>query len=367
MLPGLLTAADLPGVSPDADRLTAVAGLGEVGLDPPAGGQHRLLLLRSAVDGDEHDVGRGDPGREHEAVVVGVGHDHRADQPRGDPPRGRPAVLLGAGRTGELDLLGVGEVLPEEVRRAGLECLAVLHHRLNRVGVDGPGKALRGGLGAADHRHGEIAFGEGGVDVEHPQRLLDRLGARRMRGMPLLPEKFGGAEEDAWAHLPADDVGPLVDQQRQIPPRLHPAGEHRPDDRFACRPDDEGLLELAGRDQLPLRREFEAVVRDDGAFLGEAFDMLRLLLEIRQRDEEREVGVLVTGLLEHPVEDRLHPLPHRVAERLDDHASADRRLLGEIGRLDDLLIPLRVVLGAGGGDCVVGHGGLRAGLSKGNG
>ena len=108
-------------------------------------------------------------------------------------------------------------------------------------------------------------------------------------------------------------------------------------------------------------------MRDDGAFLGEALDVFRLLLEIRQRDEEREVGVLVAGLLEHPIEDRLHPLPHRVAERLDDHASADRRLLGEIGRLDDLLIPLRVVLGAGGGNCVVGHGGLRAGLSKGNG
>ena len=37
---------------------------------------------------------RRDPRRQHEAVVVGVGHDHGADEPRRHAPRRGPAVLL---------------------------------------------------------------------------------------------------------------------------------------------------------------------------------------------------------------------------------------------------------------------------------
>ena len=64
------------------------------------------------------------------------------------------------------------------------------------------------------------------------------------------------------------------------------------------------------------------MVRHDGALLREALHVLGFLLEIRERDEEREVGVLVAGLLEHPVEDALHPLPDGVAMGLDHHAAA---------------------------------------------
>ena len=41
----------------------------------------------------------------------------------------------------------------------------------------------------------------------------------------------------------------------------------------------------------------------------------------------------------------------RVAPRLDDHAAAHRRVLGQVGAFDDLLIPLGVVLGARRRDC----------------
>ena len=50
-------------------------------------------------------------------------------------------------------------------------------------------------------------------------------------------------------------------------------------------------------------------MRDHGAFLGEPLDVLGLLLEVAQRDEEREVGVVVARVLEHPVEHALHVLP----------------------------------------------------------
>ena len=80
----------------------------------------------------------------------------------------------------------------------------------------------------------------------------------------------------------------------------------------------------------------------------------RFLLQEAHRNEQREVGVLVPGLLEHRVEPPLHVLPDRVAPRLDDHAAADVGVLGQVGRLDDLLVPLGIVFGAGGGDCVLG-------------
>src|SRR5262249_25945626 len=41
----------------------------------------------------------------------------------------------------------------------------------------------------------------------------------------------------------------------------------------------------------------------------------------------------------------LHPLPDGVAVRLDDHAAADVGVLGKSGALDDVEIPLRVVVG----------------------
>ena len=51
--------------------------------------------------------------------------------------------------------------------------------------------------------------------------------------MAFLPQEFSGAQEGTGTHFPANDIGPLVDQQRQISIRLDPV--------FVCIPDD-GLL-----------------------------------------------------------------------------------------------------------------------------
>ena len=48
----------------------------------------------------------------------------------------------------------------------------------------------------------------------------------------------------------------------------------------------------------------EAVMGDDGAFLGEALDVRGLLRQVAERDEEREIGVAMAGGLEHAVERR---------------------------------------------------------------
>jgi hypothetical protein len=88
----------------------------------------------------------------------------------------------------------------------------------------------------------------------------------------------------------------------------------------------------------------QAVMRYDRTFFGEAFHMGGFLLKKAEWNEQRKVGVLVSGGFEHAVQHGLHPLPERVAPRFDDHAPAHLRVLGQIRRPDDLLIPLWKIL-----------------------
>ena len=183
------------------------------------------------------------------------------------------------------------------------------------------------------------------------RRFLARLVDGGVGGVALLPQELGGAQEQPRAHFPADDIGPLVDEQRQVAVRLHPFREHGADDGFGGRPDDERLFEFAGGHERAVGPGFEPVVGDHRALLGESLHMLRLLFEEALRDEEREIGVLVAGVLEHFVEDPLDVLPQPVAPRLDHHAAAHRRILGQVGRLDHLLVPFGIVVGPGRGNC----------------
>ena len=124
-----------------------------------------------------------------------------------------------------------------------------------------------------------------------------------------------------------------------------------------------GSVSFPRRHQLALGVHLQPVMRDHRAFLGKAGDMLRLLLEIAQRDEERKVGVLVAGRLEHPVELRLHQFPDAVAPRLDHHAAAHLGIFRHVGRRDHGLVPLgkivrpaRIDRADGGlGRLVLGH------------
>ena len=86
------------------------------------------------------------------------------------------------------------------------------------------------------------------------------------------------------------------------------------------------------------------MVRYDRAFLGEALDVGRFLLKVAERNEKREISVLVAGRFEHSVQDSLHAFPECVAPWLDDHATAHLGILGQIRRADDLLIPLWKIL-----------------------
>ena len=100
-----------------------------------------------------------------------------------------------------------------------------------------------------------------------------------------------------------------------------------------------GSVNGLGAGTNPLPRPARAGMRDDGAFFGEAFDVLRFLGEITQRNEKREIGVAMAGRRNMRVELTLHVFPDPVAPRTNHHATAHVRGLGQFGRANDLLIP----------------------------
>ena len=71
---------------------------------------------------------------------------HGANEPGADAPRRGPHQLPGPRLRLKKHVKGPRKVLPEEVRRAGLQRPAVLHQRLDGVRVVGARKALRRAL-----------------------------------------------------------------------------------------------------------------------------------------------------------------------------------------------------------------------------
>ena len=112
-------------------------------------------------------------------------------------------------------------------------------------------------------------------------------------------------------------------------------------------PDDQRLLERAGGLELARPAPSRSRVWVTTAHsIAKPSTCSASLVEEALRDEQREVGVDVAGVLEAPVELALDRLPDRVALGADDHAALDRRIVGQLGRLDDVEVPLRVVLAA---------------------
>ena len=179
-----------------------------------------------------------------------------------------------------------------------------------------------------------------------------------MGGVSLLPEELRSTEEKAGTHFPTHHVGPLVDEERQVAITLNPAGESGTDDRLGSRTDHVGLGEFTGRNHFPILK-LEAVMSDDSTFGREALNMSGFFFEIAHRNEQGEVGVLVSRVLEPLVELALDLLPEPVTPWLDNHAAAHFRIFGKICGADDLLIPFGKVFIPGGCDRVFlsfGHG-----------
>ena len=154
-----------------------------------------------------------------------------------------------------------------------------------------------------------------------------------VRGVAFLPEEFRRPQKQARAHFPANDIRPLIDQQRQVAVGLNPVAVGIPDDRFGRRPHNQRLFQL-----LP------AGVRHDRHFGSEAFDVLGFLLQKALGNEHREIGVLMSGFLEHAVERLLHLFPDGIAVGTNDHAALDGRVVGQFSGGNNVGVPAGIVV-----------------------
>ncbi len=260
--------------------------------------------------------------------------------------------------TCEGDILSLGKVLSEEVGGAGLNGLAVLHHGFNREGLNRSREAFVFGLFTGDGGDGKHVALEVFVDLVHGVGLFDGFFLRFVGGVAFLPQEFCRAQEDAWAHFPAHDVAPLVDLKGQVAVGFRPTGKSGTDDSFRSRTNDVFVSQLARRNHLGLAcfrvlDGFEAVMRDNGTFSRKTFSMLGFLLQVGDRDEHGEVSIGMTRALEFGIELLLDELPNGVAPWFNDHATADFGIFSEVGCLNDLLIPLREILSARWGNCIL--------------
>ncbi len=225
------------------------------------------------------------------------------------------------------------EVLAEHVAGARLERLGVAHHGFDGVGVDGTRERLGGTLAAPDDRDGQPVLGDRAVGLETGGDLVRSLLLRGVERVRLLPQELGGAQEQARAQLPADDVVPQVHEQRQVPVGLDPVLDRVRDDRLRRRPDGERLVQLLA-----------ARVGDPGHLGVEALDVLGFLLQQRLGHEQREVDVAVAGALDVPVQLVAHRFPDGVAVRPDDHAAAHRGVVRQLRLEDHVVVPAGEVL-----------------------
>ncbi len=231
-----------------------------------------------------------------------MGHDESADEPRRDAPRSRPGIFLIAAFVSESDLAGFGEILPEKMGRARLQRFAILHHRFDGIGRDRPGETLCGGLLPADDGHRQIVVAKIAIYIRasaavfffglfgwsHGQYGLLATGIRSVRKNI----RVRISHRTTFAHW-------LMSNGRSRYDSIHLENECA-DDHFRSGADDERFFQLARGHEFAVGAFFEPMMRHDGAFFGKSLDVLRFFFQKAQRDEEREIGVLMARGLEIP-------------------------------------------------------------------
>ena len=337
-------AAHLPVVELEAGadviaivHLNPDAGLLELQEDAIGAVHHFALLGIVLEDGHDHGLGGGQAGRQDQSLVVAVDHDHGADDAARDGPGGGLAVLQRVALIEILDIERLRKVLPEVMRRAGLQGALVPHHRLDGGSDLRAGELLGFTFGSGEDWDGGLFAAEAFVDLEDAVHLLHGLLGRDVGGVAFMPVELRCAQEELGADLPAQHRAPLHDQQRQVTPRFDPLGVHIANDGFGRGPDYQFLLQL-----------FAAAVSDHGQLGRKPFHVLLLLFEERERDQRGERGVDVSGLLELGIQPRGDVLPQRPAVGFDHHTAAHGGIIRQIRFKYELVVPFGKVFGSCG-------------------
>ena len=186
-LPVARAAGQVALVHMHADRLAAEGVAAQRLGQCLAGIDHRIARVGLRCDWQDNDLLWGHAWWQHDAIVVAMRHDQRANGACADPPGSSPRELLLVVATKEFNVRGLGKVLPQEVRCARLDRLPILHHCFYREGVQRARETLARCLFACDGWDGEEVAQEVGIHLVHQLGFHHRFLGGFMRSVAFLP------------------------------------------------------------------------------------------------------------------------------------------------------------------------------------
>ena len=292
--------------------------------------QNALFFL---LDGDDHDLHGRYSGRKHQAGVVAVHHDDRADETGGHTPGGLVHIFQLIVLIRELDAEGFGKAISEIVAGAGLQSLSVVHQSLNGIGSLRSREFFLIRLLSPDDGHRKHLFAEVRVQVQHLDGALLRLLHGGVGGVSLLPQELSGAQEGSGLLLPAYHGAPLVIYLGQVTVGVDIVLVKIAEKRLGRGPHAQTLLQLR-----------QPSVRHPGYLRGKALHMILFLLKKAFRNEHGHIDIFHARFLEPLVQLLLDQLPDRVAVGLDRHAALHARILDQLRLLHHVGVPLGEIL-----------------------
>ena len=284
-----------------------------------------LFLVVAFVNGNDHHLQRCDAGRQHQPVIIAMRHHERTYQAGAHTPTGSPYIFLLVFLTQEFYFKSFSEILPEEMRSASLERLAILHQCFNTISVFSARKSFTRRFNSPHYGKGHIFFREFSINFQHFFCFLHCFLCSGMRGMTFLPEKFSRTEEKPCTHFPTHHVGPLVHQDGQVAVTLDPVLVGIPDNGFTGGTHHQFFFQFClginNQFSLVIGISLQAVMCYHRAFLGKTFGIFFFSFKKAFGNKEREIGILVTGILEHFVQHITHIFPEGITIRFNDHTS----------------------------------------------
>ena len=215
--------------------------------------------------------------RQYQTVIIGMRHNQRTDQTCGNSPRSSPSIVALAVLVDESNVESLTEVLSQKMGSSRLQSFSILHHRLDRIGIQSTSETLALRLHALYYWHCHIILSEVRVNLLHLLSFYLRFFTSSVSGMAFLPQELSRTKEQASTHLPAHHVRPLVAQDRQVAVRLNPVTVCIPYNGLRSRANDQFLFQFSCRiydNPRTVMICLQTIVSNHGALLGEPFYVL---------------------------------------------------------------------------------------------
>ena len=217
------------------------------------------------------------------------------------------------------------------MRSPSLKRLSVLHHRFYTIGFVCSCKSFAWRFQPANYRHRHHFFREISINFHHLFCFCFRFFLGSVSSVPFLPKKFRSTKERARSHLPSNHICPLVYKYRKVSIRLNPVFISIPNNSLRSRSYDKLFLQFCfwiyDKFWWIFWVCFQTIVRNYSTFFSKSLCVFFFCFEQTFRNENREIGVLVSCLLKSSVELISHLFPNGVSIRLDNHTAANTWVL----------------------------------------